>query len=68
MEWVAHHFWDCPTSQEWGLDLLTLLAHTFEFQLFDASIFKPFKISFHKFQDIWIMAKKHRFAWKEDLA
>jgi hypothetical protein len=52
-----------------GLDLPSLPTHTFhEFQHLDVSVFKSFKIAFYKFWDIWSLAKKHKFAQKEDLA
>jgi hypothetical protein len=55
-------------AKDVGLGFPNLPTHTFhEFQHLDVSVFKSFKIAFCKIRDIWSLAKKHKFARKEDL-
>ena len=52
-----------------GLDLLTLPSHTtHRLQPLDVSIFAPFKKSFRRYRDAWVMKNRGRAACKEILA
>jgi hypothetical protein len=51
-----------------GLNLITLPSHTScVLQPLDVSCFKPFKITFKAYKDVWTLANKGRDANKEDL-
>ena len=51
------------------MDLLTLPSHTSHaLQPLDVTIFKPFKISFSLYRDVWTMSNKGSAAHKETLA
>jgi hypothetical protein len=52
-----------------GLDIITLPSHTSHaLQSFDFSCFKPFKIAFKAYRDVWTLADKRRGASKDNLA
>jgi len=52
-----------------GLNLITMPSHTScVLQPLDVSCFKPFKITFKAYKDVWTLANKRRDVNKEDLA
>jgi hypothetical protein len=52
-----------------ALDMVTLLSHTSHaLQPLDVACFKPFKIAFRAYRDIWTIANKGQQCKKEDLA
>jgi hypothetical protein len=52
-----------------GLNLITLPSHTSHaLQPLDVLSFKPFKITFRTYKDVWTLVNKMRDASKKDLA
>ncbi len=52
-----------------GLDLITLPSHTSHIvQPLDVACFKPFKMVFKAYRNVWTLANKGKGARKENLA
>jgi hypothetical protein len=52
-----------------GFDLITVPSHTSDtLQPLDVTFFKPFKIAFKSYKDVWTLANKRKGVGKKDLA